>query len=336
MRDSTLHDPSSNSYGLLPPGFVDGGLSTPTADFGAVWWAMIMLDCGADAARWLGNEADAREWKAAFDAFEKSFAGAAHRNFLRDRHGNLFLPVGVGDTNVTAPQRGQYALLWGIRSSPYLRVPGSLADSIIAMNLRMLDSYSSQGMVAGSGWLKDATWPWLGGIQGIAWLFQGNHQRAVDMLYAYANHASTAGTWAEEQLPKAAGSRTSGDLADGEASGVFLSLARLLLATDDRDTLHLLRGLPASWLKPGAETRLDGVLTEFGSFAMSILVSADGREARLAVTPPRGGRPAARIAADMRAFTQAGLGGDHRQKLPAFMELSRDHPTELRLVRPDR
>jgi hypothetical protein len=333
MRDSTLRDPSSLSYGLLPPGFVDGGLSTPTTDFGAVWWAMTMLDRGADAARWLGFDDDAREWRAAFNAFEKSFAHAARKSFLRDPHGNLFLPVGVGDTSVTAPQRGQYALLWGVRSSPFQRVPGTLADSIIAMNLRMLDSYTSQGMVAGSGWLKDATWPWLGGIQGIAWLFQGNHRRALDMLYAYANHASTAGTWAEEQLPNAMGSRTSGDLADGEASAVFLSLARLLLATDDVDTLHLLRGMPAAWLAAGAETRLDGILTEYGFFSLSVRVSPDGQEARLAVTPPRGGRPLARIATDLRAFTQAGFHGDNRRRLPAFMDLSLDHPTEIVLHR---
>jgi hypothetical protein len=89
-----------------------------------------------------------------------------------------------------------------------------------------------------------------GGLQGTVWTLIGHPERGYDFLYSTANHASTAGTWVEEQLPRDLGNRTTGDFADAEASAVFLHLMRILLAREAGDTLVLLQALPRQWIHP--------------------------------------------------------------------------------------
>jgi hypothetical protein len=70
------------------------------------------------------------------------------------------------------------------------------------------------------------------------------------------------------------------------ASAEFIRLVRNLLVLERGRELHVLEGLPRTWLFANAETALAGVATDFGPVSFGLKVSLDGRTATLEVTPP--------------------------------------------------
>jgi hypothetical protein len=322
LRRRSLASPQASYAGLLPPGFVDGGISTPMSDYGTLWWAMIALEEGIRAASWLHTPERSGDWKRTLEGFGQSFTVAARRDIRRDALGNIFLPVGVGDTSVTVPQKGQYAIVLPIRHGGWLFAPGSLADSVARMNLRMFDSYIRQGLLVSSGWLLNGVWPWLGGVIGIAHQQLGNSSRAAEFLHAYAQHASPTGVWVEEQLVREAGPTTTGDVSDAEASAVFLHLVRYLLATERGDDFELFGGLPPDWIAPGARTALHNVLSEFGEFSAELQVSADGGSARIFVSAIDGRGSSGRPVLVLRALRDRGFVAADGKPLPETLPWS--------------
>ncbi|MCX6135105.1 MAG: hypothetical protein NTU47_14930 [Ignavibacteriales bacterium] len=305
LREQTLGDQRTPFYGLLPAGFVDGGLSIPMSDYGTLWWCMMALEEGSHAAELLGQGPRAAAWRSTLQGFASSFAVAARRDILRDHFGNPFLPVGVGDTAVSVPQRGQFALLLPIHFASFFDAPGSLTDSLARMNLIMLENYLSQGLIRGSGWMPQGLWPWLGGVFGMAHQRIGDSRRAVELMYAYANHAAPTGVWVEEQLPRAVGPGTAGDVSDAEASAVFIHLTRYLLATERKDGLELLGGVPEAWLRPGAVVGLSNTLSEFGPLTFELRVGEES--AVLTVAPISGHRAPGGPYLSTRALRGAGF-----------------------------
>lgn len=331
-RSRTLGNPSSAYYGLMPPGFIDGGISTPAADYGTLLWAMVCLERGSASARWLGKNDEAGQWQRVLDELLIAFKYAARRDLHRDARGNVFLPVMVGDTATALPQQGQFAFLLPLRYGAFFTQMDPLIDSVVNGNLAMLDSSSREGLIVSSGWVRDGVWPWLGGIHGIAHNLRGHAQRAVELLYAYANHASPAGTWMEEQQLRSVGSRTGGDGSDAEASAVFVHLVRSLIVMERAADLELLPALPLHWLAPGAHIEINGGLTEFGPLTLKLGVSNDGTHGSLEVSPVDGRGSNGKIRVDLRALKEVGFLGAEQQPLPDLLdwEWGREHRVEFR------
>src|SRR5262249_26210631 len=61
-----------------------------------------------------------------------------------------------------------------------------------------------------------------------------------------------------------------GDGPHGWAAANFITLLRLLLVREEGDTLHLLQGVPASWLEPGGEIVLRDLPTYFGPLSLRV------------------------------------------------------------------
>jgi hypothetical protein len=133
----------------------------------------------------------------------------------------------------------------------------------------------------------------------------GDSRRAVELLYAYANHAAPTGVWVEEQLPRAIGPGTTGDVSDAEASAVFIHLTRYLLATERKDGLELLGGVPEAWLRPGAVVGLRNTLSEFGPLTFELRVGEES--AVLTVAPIPGQRAPGGPYLSTRALRGAGF-----------------------------
>jgi hypothetical protein len=307
MRAQTLGDPAAPYFGLMPAGFVDGGISTPTADYGSLWWSMIALERSIEAARWLGQNELAESWQKLFNDFMTSFRRAARRDLRKDRHGNLFLPISVGDTTTHLPQKGQYAFLLPLRYAKFFHRHDALLDSVVAGNLAMLEATMHEGLITSSGWLHNGVWPWLGGIHGIAHELFGNHARAHDLLYAYANHAAPVGTWVEEQHTRDAGNATAGDVSNAEASAVFVHLVRILLVRERLDDLELFAGVPEAWLVPNARIELNAIATDFGPVTLRLTISADGQLATLFVAPIDGRGSAGKPVVVLQALKKLGF-----------------------------
>jgi len=286
-RRETLADPEAPNYGLVPAGFSDGGLAGSLPEYTNVYWSLIGLKSAVEAARWLGEDEDARAWQKEYDDFDAAFRKAAGRDSRIDARGNRILPVRMVDPDNVAPQRGQWAFLHAV-------YPGKLFernDPIQNGNMAMLRATEQEGMVFGSGWLADGIWNYLASFYGHAWLWLGDGRKAAGSLYAFANHAAPVLVWREEQYPRGRGDGFVGDMPHNWASAEFVRLVRNMLVLERGSELHLLEGMPAEWAAPGKVTRLDGAMTEFGPASLTLAVAPDGRTARLELDPPRRSRP---------------------------------------------
>lgn len=332
-RNQTLADSLSPHFGLMPKGFVDGGISEPMADYGSVWWAMVALEHATQAARWLDKKDEAAQWTALFEKFSAAFENAARRDLQHDSQGRLFLPVGIGQRDPKIPQLGQYGLLFAFKYGKFFHHPTPILDKVLESNLKLLDGSSKQGLAISTGWLTNGVWPWMGGIHGMTHLLRGNTERALDLVYAYANHASPVGTWVEEQLTKDVGRGTTGDVSNAEASAVFVHFVRNLLAQERGDDLELLAGVPEAWMKPGTTNALQNSFTEFGAVSLSLAIGADGNSALFRCSAIDGRESPGKPVVHLRILKRLGFTLEGGKELPDRWEGAWRKPMELRFQR---
>lgn len=321
-RKRTFDEPGAPYAGLLPPGFVDGGISLRTADYGSVWWAMITLEHGIQAARDLGRDTEADGWTELLGKFDRSFHTAAARDMRVDSLGHRFLPVAVAETTLTTPpQRGQYAFLLPLSYGEFFFTPDTLMKTIRQGNLAMLDAHCAEGLIVGSGWMNDGVWSWLGAVHSTAHLLSGNGPAAWTILKAVADHASPLATWMEEQQVRAGGLRTSGDGSDAEASALFIQALGSLLVLERPDSLVFCAGVPGEWLQPDARTTVEDLLTGHGPVSLIMGTASKGSDLSLLIqaTQTHGLTGGMRI--DLTAFSRAGFRDAQGRVLPAAVQL---------------
>jgi len=281
-RNETLKDPSVPYFGLMPPGFVDGGIAGLTSDYSTVFWSLTGIEMAIDMAKWVGDTKSETEWQSLYNDLLASFRTAAKRDARRDIHGNLYLPVRVADTTTTdAPQRAQ----WAICEPIILSTMFPPDDPLVLGTLAMLDSSRVQGLPVTFGWLNGGIGTWFAPIYGLAHFMQGNTERAIDILYAFANHGTPHGAWAEEQMPKGVSSRTTGDYPTTSATACMLRSVLYMLALERGNKLELLRGIPNAWLKAGASVRMKNVHTKFGKISFDVSIAENGKTGKISVTP---------------------------------------------------
>ncbi|MDR1012229.1 MAG: hypothetical protein LBM04_14090, partial [Opitutaceae bacterium] len=301
LRADALANDTPLDDGLIPGGFIDGGLQGRTTkyanghlpEYSNTVWNLAGLKALAGAARWLGKTADAAALQAEYDDFFAAFQKAAARDLATDDFGNRYLPCVIPpEDRDPLPQRAQWAFCQAV-------YPGQIFDRddpIATGTLAMLHATLQQGMVMGTGWIDYGIWTYFAGFHGHASLWTGDPARAADALYAFANHASPLLNWREEHPPRDyQPDLYVGDMPHNWASALFLELAIHLIALDRGDELHLLEGLPAEWLRPGAELQLDAIATPFGKLALALRVNAAGDAATLTVAPLTDGACAALV-----------------------------------------
>lgn len=278
-------DPQALNYHLSPEGFGDGGIGF-TAEFTNNYWLLAGLKAGVEAARWLGENADAEAWDMEYRDFEQVFQKAIARDAKTDDQGNRYIPAVMGPAVPEYPTRGQWAFMHGV-------YPGRIFaknDPLMLGTLKMLETHEVQGgIVEASGWI--GVWPQCASFYGHDWLWLGNGQKAARLLYAFADHASPVWNFREE-MPKQIMpgevfpyEKGSGDMPHVSAAAEFIRLTSHLLAFDRGQELHLFEGLPPEWLRPGMTTRLNGLVTPFGPLTLELQVASSGQTATLRITP---------------------------------------------------
>lgn len=283
LRTMSRADPAAPEAGLMPPGFSDGGIAGERAEYTNVYWNLAGLKAAIDAARLVGAP-ELAAWEAEYADFRQAFDRAAARDAKPYGEGRVILPVPMVPDPGIAPIRGQWAFCHAV-------FPGKIFaanEPLVLGNMALLDDNLREGLVYGTGWMADGLWNYFGSFYAHAHLWLGNGGLAARTLYAFANHASPLRAWREEQPPRerAAEARFVGDMPHNWASAEFIRLVRNLLVLERGAELHLLEGLPAAWLAPGAVTETKNVATDFGPFSMRLEVAADGASARLTVVPP--------------------------------------------------
>jgi hypothetical protein len=287
MREMASADPKAPNAGLIPAGMSDGGLGGKYPEYTNVYWTLAGMRAAVDAARWLGKSDEANDWQREYDDFYATFRKVAERDMRTDAHANRYLPIRMRDDQNASPQKAQWAFLHAV-------FPGKVFaadDPLVKGNMAMLRAAEQEGLVLDTGWVASGLWNYFGSFYAHAWLWLGQGQKAAETLYAFANHASPLLAWREEQMPVGKGPQNCGDMPHNWASAEFIRLVRDLLVLERGDELHVFEGLPAAWVRPGAVTRLEDIVTEFGPMSLELRVDKEGKSAHLRLTPPGRTRP---------------------------------------------
>lgn len=286
LRERTYSTPTPLDDGLVPAGYIDGGLngSTEIPEYSNVLWNLIGIKAMIQGAKWLGKDEDADRLQSEYDDFYSCFRKASERDVATDDYGNMYLDDIMDPVDRDLPQRAQ----WTFCQSIY---PGQLFvqdDLLAAGTMDMLETTLQEGMVIGTGWLESGIWNYFASFYGHANLWLGRSEKAADALYAFANHASPLYVWREEHNPRDLQRSFVGDMPHNWASAEFIRLLVHLLAIDRDSEMHLLEGIPEEWLQPGMKTGLESVATPFGRLTFTLEVSDDGRYAFLDLGPLSG------------------------------------------------
>jgi len=283
LRAETLQHPGAAYYGMLPPGFSDGGILDIGSEYSSVYCTITGLRAAERLALKLGHAQEAVEFRQLADDFLTAFDQNRRRDQRRDAHGNLYLPVRVGFKGEDSiPQLTQWAFM-----DAHLNGEGWLPSDheLVQGSLALLESVEKQGMPVSMGWLPGGNWAGMGLFYAFQQLILNRPEKVADILYAVANHASAVGTWVEEQSLVGQPLKLAGDQPHNFAAAMMGHLPAAMLAYDRRDTLHLLGSVPAEWLKAGAVNRLNGYRTAAGTVTLALTVATDGKTASLKVQP---------------------------------------------------
>ena len=283
LRQRSYKNETSLDDGLIPPGYIDGGLNggMNQPEYSNTVWNLAGLKSMIGAAWWLGFKTDAKKWQSEYDNFFSTFQKAAHRDMDMDDFGNRYLNNMMDPKQRSLPQRA----LWAFCQSVY---PGQIFetnDSIAVGTMNMLHTTLQEGMVMGTGWIIEGIWNYFSSFYGHACLWMGEPERASASLYAFANHASPLYLWREEHNPRDLQRDFVGDMPHNWGSAEFIRLVVHLLQLDRGNDLHLLEGIPREWLKAGMRTALQGIATPFGLLSFTLEVSQDGKIAEMNIQP---------------------------------------------------
>lgn len=283
LRQRSYQNDTPLDDGLIPPGYIDGGLNggTDQPEYSNTVWNLAGLKAMIDAAHWINAKNDARRWQTEYDDFYTTFQRAAQRDLTTDDFGNRYLNNMMDPAQRSLPQRA----LWAFCQSIYPGQIFEMNDPIATGTMNMLHTTLQEGVVMGTGWIIEGIWNYFPSFYAHACLWTGDSQRASQSLYAFANHASPLYLWREEHNPRDLQRDFVGDMPHNWASAEFIRLVVHLLQLDRGNELHLLKGIPHEWLAPGMLTALRNIATPFGQLTFELQVSPDGRYADLSIKP---------------------------------------------------
>ncbi|MHC4315330.1 MAG: hypothetical protein ACYSW3_23030 [Planctomycetota bacterium] len=282
-RRMTLDDPTQVNYGLMPPGFGDGGLGGVHREYTNVYWTLAGLRAAIEMAEKLNKQQIRSKWQTEYRDYWQVFDKARNRDKLTDSFGNIYVPVTMKGEQQQLPQRGAWAFLQSI-------FPGRIFDpddKLMLGTLSMLDSNQQEGLIYGTGWIPDGIWNYAASFYGHAHIWLDHGKKAAATLYAFGNHACPLLCWREEQNPQGQKEHQVGDMPHNWASAEFIRMVRHLLILERGDELHLLHGLPHAWTRPANKTKMLDIPTSYGPLSLTLEMTKEGDSATIEITPPR-------------------------------------------------
>jgi hypothetical protein len=271
LRNQALKGKSTNGdYGLLAPGFADGGISGVRSEFTNTLWTLAGLRAVSRAGEQQGIPSLARagqfykELRAALDQ-------AAKKEMVRHPAGFEYLPMIAHDDpslndpnpwNRPRPQTAQWALSHAI-------FPGLVFDKndpIVRGHIALLQSCTNEDVPIETGWLwHDSLWNYNASFAAHVYLWAGLRSWAHRTFTGFLNHASPLYCWREEQpLQHALVGQDWGDMPHNWASAECIRYLRHMLALEDGDSLRLFEGITEAELTGSAPYKLQNSPTRFG------------------------------------------------------------------------
>ena len=295
-------DPTAPAYGLMPAGYSDGGLGGKRPEYTTPLWTLFGLKEITKAARQLGLEEDAAAFQAEFDSLLVDFRRHVEKDMQAFPDGLPYLPMrkpsGSGDhhwlpdyphTPKPWNRLNPGSATWALAQTIY---PGEVFapdDPLVQNFCRLLELIDDeQGIPAETGWLPyRAVWGYSASFYAHVWLYGGRPDKAIEYLYAFANHAAPTRVWREEQsLRDTHHGQLFGDMPHNWASVEFIRLLRNLLVFERGQELELLRGLPPEWIIPERRVYVEKTPTRFGPVSVEFQVDRAGQGTIFVETTP--------------------------------------------------
>jgi hypothetical protein len=265
---------TNGRYGLLAPGFADGGIGGVRSEFTNTVWALAGLKAVADAADRLDMN-----FKTASNFYQElraSFIKAAKAEMVRHPQGFEYLPMLTHDDpawadpdpwNRPRPQTAQWALSHAI-------FPGLVFEKnnpIVRGHIALMQSCTQEDVPAETGWLwHESVWNYNASFVAHVYLWAGLQDWADRTFRGFLNHASPLYCWREEQpLQHALVGQDWGDMPHNWASAECVRYLRHMLLLEDGRSMRLLEGVATS-LGHGKAFSLEQSPTRFGRVTLRL------------------------------------------------------------------
>lgn len=267
-------DSTNGRYGLLAPGFADGGIGGVRSEFTNTVWTLAGLKAMTNAAAALGVNFHSAEMF--YNELRTSFLNAAKAEMVRHPNGFEYLPMLARDDSSwqnpdpwqrPRPQTAQWALSHAI-------FPGLVFakdDPIVQGHIALMQSCTKEDVPAETGWLwHESIWNYNASFVAHVYLWAGLRDWADRTFRGFLNHASPQYCWREEQpLQNALLGQDWGDMPHNWASAECVRYLRHMLLLEDGNILRLLAGI-SSFLDSRDAFSLDRSPTRFGRVTLRL------------------------------------------------------------------
>ncbi len=279
LRTQARAGSSANGrYGLLAPGFADGGIGGVRSEFTNTVWALAGLKAVTQAADQLGI--DLVSGRTLYQELRAAFLAAAKEEMVRHPDGFEYLPMLAHDDpswhdpdpwQRPRPQTAQWALSHAI-------FPGLVFDRndpIVQGHIALLQACTREDVPAETGWLwHESIWNYNASFAAHVYLWAGLSDWADRTFRGYLNHASPLYCWREEQpLQQALVGQDWGDMPHNWASAECVRYLRHMLLLEDGPSLRLLAGATANLERKVFS--LENSPTRFGRVSLHLEPLAD-------------------------------------------------------------
>jgi hypothetical protein len=263
-------------YGLLPPGFGDGGLLGVRPELTNTVWVLAGLRAVTAAADQLGLSGF-EEAKKFYAEFRSAFFAAAQQEMRQHSGGFSYLPMLLKeDAQWSAadgweqprPQIAQWALSHAI----YPGLVFEKDDPIVKGHIALMRACTQEMVPAETGFLAhQGLWTYNAPFVAHVYLWAGLADLARQTFLGFLNHASPLYCWREEQPLR--GSLVSdyvGDMPHNWASAECVIFLRHMLALEDGPSLRLLEGIGDFELSHDLPLRITESPTRFGRVSLNL------------------------------------------------------------------
>jgi hypothetical protein len=275
LRDEARKGDSPNGrYGLIAPGFPDGGIAGVRYDFTNTVWTLAGLRAVMKANEKL-HLPDLDRAATFYKELRSAFDVAAREQMVQDPRGFSYLPMLMREDpemrqdawDRPRPQSAQWALSHAI-------FPGEVFakdDPVVRGHIALMQSCTQEDIPAETGWLRhEAVWNYDAAFVAEVYLWAGLRDWAHRTFTGYLNHASPLHAWREEQpLQNALLGDNWGDMPHNWASAECIRYLRHMLVLEDDRKIRLLAGLMPTDLEDRAPFSIRGSPTRFGRVSLS-------------------------------------------------------------------
>jgi hypothetical protein len=276
LRDEARKGDSPNGkYGILAPGFPDGGMGGICFEFTNTLWALAGLRAVARANQKL-QLPDLSRVDSFYNELLSAFNRAASQEMVADPRGFRYLPMLMREDPAMQldawdrprPQTSQWACSHTI-------FPGqvfSKDDPVVRGHIALMQTCTQEEIPAETGWLHhEGVWNYNAPFVAEVYLWAGMRDLAHRTFSGYLNHASPLHAWREEQpLQNSLLGMAWGDMPHNWASAECIRYLRHMLVLEDGQKLRLLEGILAPDLRARQPFALTDTPTRFGRISLTL------------------------------------------------------------------